>query len=92
MKEEAASAPHTLSPKGEPEFPSRFQVPSMPQLDFFLVMTLETIQAYINFWYVQAQTQTQVGQSQYPVPPTVTPAQPPAQSIVKFSKLIKEAR
>ena len=35
VDEEAASAPHTLTPQGEPHFPLGFQVSSMPQSGFF---------------------------------------------------------
>ena len=60
----------------------------MPQLGFFPPMTSKVFQAYTNFWYTQAQA----GQGQYPMPPTVTFVQPPAQPIVKLSKLVKEAK
>ena len=61
----------------------------MPQPGFFPPMIFEAFQAY-NFWYAQAQAQ--VSQAQYPMPPMATLAQPPAQPIVKLSKLVKEAR
>ena len=46
----------------------------------------------MNFWYAQTQAQAQIGQRQYPVPPTKTFAQPSAQPRVKLSKLVKKAR
>ena len=55
-------------------------------------MTREACLAYTNFWYAQAQAQAQADQSQYLVPPTTTFAQPPAQPVVKLSKLVMEAR
>ena len=72
MDEEAVSAPHTPPPQTEPQVQSEFQVPPVPQPEFFSPMTLEAYQTYINFWYAQTQTQTQMGQAQYLVPPTTT--------------------
>ena len=65
---EVAFASHAPPPQGEPHFPSGFQVPHMPQLDFFPPMTPEAFQGYTKFWYAQAQA----GQGQYPVPPMAT--------------------
>ena len=64
----------------------------MPQPDLFPLMTLEAFQAYANFWFAQAQAQTEVGKRQYPVPPTTTYAQPLTHTWVKLSKLVKKAR
>ena len=56
-------------------------------------MTPEAYQAFVNFWYAQAQAQTQMDQTQYPVPPQMTFAQHVApQQGVKLSKIVKEAR
>ena len=92
VDEEAASAPHVPSLQVEPLVHPEFQVPPISQPKFFLPMTLEAYQAYMNFWNAQAQAQTQTGQAQYLVPPTITFAQPTAQHGVKLSKLVKEAR
>ena len=75
MDEEAASVPHAPLPQSDPQFPSEFQVPLMPQPRFFPPITIEAFQAYTKIWYAQAQTQAYVGQAQYPVPPTTTFAQ-----------------
>ena len=53
-------------------------------------MTLEAYQAYMNFWYAQAQAQTKTGQVQYSLSPTAAFAQPTVQQGVKLSKLVKE--
>ena len=50
----------------------------MPPPGFFPPMTLEEYQAYMKFWYAPTQAQTQMGQGQYPMPLTVTFAQPAA--------------
>ena len=65
----------------------------MPQSVFFSPMSPEAYQTYVNFWYTQAQAQapTQTGQAPYPTSPA-TFAQPLAQSGVKLSKLVKEAK
>ena len=57
-------------------------------------MTLEAFQAFTNYWYAEAQAQThaQVGQGQFPVPPTITFVPPLAQPVVKIFKLVNEAR
>ena len=58
-------------------------------------MTLEAYQAYMNFWYAQAQAHTQMGQTQYLVPSTATFVQlviPQQGQGVKLSKLVKEAK
>ena len=65
----------------------------MLQPRFFPPMTLEAYQVYMNFWYAKAQTQTQTGQAQYLMPPTITFAHPTTpQQGVKLSKLVKEVR
>ena len=89
MDEEVASVSHL---QGDPQFPLEFPIPPMSQPGFFPLMTSEAFQAFTNYWYAQVQAQAQAGQGQYPVPPTATFAQPPAQSIVKLVKLVKEAR
>ena len=45
----------------------------MPQPGFVPPMTFEALQAFINYWYAQAQAQA--SQGKYPVPPTITFAQ-----------------
>ena len=55
-------------------------------------MTPEAYQAYMNFWYVQSQAQTQARQMPNPVPPPIIFVQPSTQQEVKLSKLVKEAR
>ena len=92
MDEEVASAPHVPLPQGEPQAPPEFQVLPIPQPGFFPPMTSEAFQTYTNFWYAQAQTQAQVGQGQYPMPPMATFPQSQAQLVVKLSKLVKKAR
>ena len=55
-------------------------------------MTPEAFQAFTNYQYASTQAQVQAGHGEYLVPPTITFAQPPTQSIVKLSKLVKKAR
>ena len=64
----------------------------MPQQGFYPPMTPEAYQAYVNFWYAQAQAQapTQIGPAPYPAPPT-TFAQSLTRPGIKLSKLVKEA-
>ena len=54
-------------------------------------MTLEAYQAYMNFWYVQTQAQTQAWQTPYQASPPTAFAQPSTQHGVNLSKLIKDA-
>ena len=78
MNEKAASAPHAPSLQTEPQVQLEFQAPPIPQLGLYPPMTPKAYQAFMNFWYTQAQAQTQMGQTQYLVPPATTFAQPAA--------------
>ena len=64
----------------------------MPQTGLFPSMTPKMYQAYVNFWYAQAQAQAQPGLRQFPMPPTTTLSQSSTLLGIKLSKLIKEAR
>ena len=66
--EEAAFTPQAPHSQKGPQVPLEFEVPPMPQPDFFPPLTTKACQAYANFWYAQAQA----GQGQYPVPLTTT--------------------
>ena len=93
VDEEAASTPHSPPPQAKLQVQYEFQVSLMPQLEFFSPITPKAYQAYMNFWYAQAQAQTQTDQAQYLVPPTITFAQHTTpQHWVKLSKLVKKAR
>ena len=57
-------------------------------------MTLKAFQVFTNYYYAQAQAQaqTQAGQGQFIMPFTTPFVPTPAQLVVKFSKLVKEAK
>ena len=93
VDEKAISTPHAPLSQTEPQVQPEFQALPMPQPGLYPPMTPKAYQAFMNFWYAQAQAQTQMGQTQYPVPPTMTFTQHAApQQGVKLSKLVKEAR
>ena len=53
MDEEAISAPLAPPLQVESQASSKFPIPPIPQISFFLPITLEACLAYANFWYAQ---------------------------------------
>ena len=51
MDKEDTPTSHTPLSQGDPQFPTKFLVPPMPQVEFFPSMTLEAFHAFTNYWY-----------------------------------------
>ena len=59
IDEEVASTPCAHPLQNYPSIPPKFLVPPIPQARPFPSISLEAFQAFITYWYAQAQAQAQ---------------------------------